>query len=74
MAREVQMKEWSPLQGDGWDAAVAGNSALKEAFVRALQDESHTGLSIAHGRGLLDVEAFCDGIEWGPLARCAVRK
>eukprot|EP00959_Pyramimonas_sp_CCMP1952_P454374 9469806-Pyramimonas_sp.AAC.1 len=54
MAREVQMKEWSSLQGDDRDAAVAGNSALKEAFVRALQDESQTRLSIAHGHGQLD--------------------
>eukprot|EP00959_Pyramimonas_sp_CCMP1952_P046405 969230-Pyramimonas_sp.AAC.1 len=62
MAREVQMKEWSSLQDDGWDAAAAGNSALKEAFARALQDEPQTRLSIAHGHGLLDVEAFYDGI------------
>eukprot|EP00959_Pyramimonas_sp_CCMP1952_P110447 2310542-Pyramimonas_sp.AAC.1 len=69
MAREVQMKEWSAQQDDHWDAAIAGNSALKEAFIRALQDESQSRLNIDHGHGLLDVEAFYDGIKWGPLAR-----
>eukprot|EP00959_Pyramimonas_sp_CCMP1952_P148013 3097393-Pyramimonas_sp.AAC.1 len=76
MAREVQMKEWSALQAetDHWDAAIAGNCALREAFVRALQDEVHSRLDIPHGQTVVDIASFYDSIEWEPLTLCAMRK
>eukprot|EP00959_Pyramimonas_sp_CCMP1952_P116274 2431054-Pyramimonas_sp.AAC.1 len=70
MAREVEMKEWSIEQAgvDHWDAAVAGNSALREALVRALEDEVHTRLQIPSGHTLWDLASFYDSIEFEPLA------
>eukprot|EP00959_Pyramimonas_sp_CCMP1952_P013313 280862-Pyramimonas_sp.AAC.1 len=76
MAREVEMKGWSVEQAevDRWDAAVAGNNALREAFVRALEDEVHARLQIPSGHTLWDIASFYDSIEFHPLAECALGK
>eukprot|EP00959_Pyramimonas_sp_CCMP1952_P463442 9484926-Pyramimonas_sp.AAC.1 len=38
-SREDQMRAWAVQSAPHWDAAVAQNSALREAFVRALNSE-----------------------------------
>eukprot|EP00959_Pyramimonas_sp_CCMP1952_P095115 1989012-Pyramimonas_sp.AAC.1 len=39
LAREPVVQSWAQADQPGWDAAVRGNSSLKEAFMRALDDE-----------------------------------
>eukprot|EP00959_Pyramimonas_sp_CCMP1952_P204925 4285097-Pyramimonas_sp.AAC.1 len=73
MAREDLVRDWVADQDDYWDAAIAGNSALREAFIRALEDEVQTALRLPHGQAVLDVEAFYDGIEMASLASCALK-
>eukprot|EP00959_Pyramimonas_sp_CCMP1952_P237419 4961860-Pyramimonas_sp.AAC.1 len=70
------MAGWSVEQAEvaHWDAAVAGNSALREAFVRALEDEVHTRLQIPRGHALWDIASFYVSIEFQPLAECALEK
>eukprot|EP00959_Pyramimonas_sp_CCMP1952_P431307 9033216-Pyramimonas_sp.AAC.1 len=39
LAREPCAREWSASLTASWDAAIAGNSALREAYLRALESE-----------------------------------
>eukprot|EP00959_Pyramimonas_sp_CCMP1952_P423947 8880214-Pyramimonas_sp.AAC.1 len=39
LAREPVVQAWAQAEQPSWDAAVRGNSSLKEAFMRALDDE-----------------------------------
>eukprot|EP00959_Pyramimonas_sp_CCMP1952_P018388 388879-Pyramimonas_sp.AAC.1 len=73
MAREGQMRQWSSDSAPHWDAAVAGNSALREAFLRGLNSEVFSRMGVAHGEALLDVASFYDSIEFEVLADTAAR-
>eukprot|EP00959_Pyramimonas_sp_CCMP1952_P396882 8315692-Pyramimonas_sp.AAC.1 len=55
-AREDDVRSWSQDSEPAWDAAVAGNSALREAFARALKGEAMHNLGIAFGEGLVDIK------------------
>eukprot|EP00959_Pyramimonas_sp_CCMP1952_P134833 2821573-Pyramimonas_sp.AAC.1 len=39
MIREPLVRTWSTSAEQQWDAAIRGNSSLREAFVRAVQEE-----------------------------------
>ena len=52
---------------------MAGNSALREAFVRALASEARARANMAQGDAPLDVEAFYDSIEYPIIADTAAR-
>eukprot|EP00959_Pyramimonas_sp_CCMP1952_P157716 3297835-Pyramimonas_sp.AAC.1 len=39
MAREPVVRSWSKQSAQHWDAAVAGNSFLMEAYLRAIDEE-----------------------------------
>eukprot|EP00959_Pyramimonas_sp_CCMP1952_P030610 641603-Pyramimonas_sp.AAC.1 len=58
MSREPLIKEWSRESQPQWDAAVEGNSALREAFLRILGEEVHSRLDVMCGHGLLDIQ-YC---------------
>eukprot|EP00959_Pyramimonas_sp_CCMP1952_P207894 4348691-Pyramimonas_sp.AAC.2 len=73
MASEGQVRQWALDDEPVWDAAVANNSALREACVRALEEEVHVRLRVPHGHALVDVHAFYDSIERPHLARGALR-
>ena len=55
-----------------WDAAIAGNSALQEAFMKAVDHEMFHRLGAAHGCAVLDIKSFYDHIRWTRLAGAAV--
>eukprot|EP00959_Pyramimonas_sp_CCMP1952_P311008 6508588-Pyramimonas_sp.AAC.1 len=38
-ARDPLVSEWSRATSPEWDAAIEGNAALREAFVRVLDEE-----------------------------------
>ena len=73
LAREEDVRSWSSSSEPAWDAAVQGNAALREAFLRALHDEAYFKLGIENGHGLLDVQGFYDSIGWAVLVRTALR-
>eukprot|EP00959_Pyramimonas_sp_CCMP1952_P394616 8267998-Pyramimonas_sp.AAC.1 len=58
MAHGGQMRQWTLHAAPHWDAAVADNSALREAFVRCLNSEVFSRLGVARGEALLDVASF----------------
>eukprot|EP00959_Pyramimonas_sp_CCMP1952_P393851 8252784-Pyramimonas_sp.AAC.1 len=66
-AREEDVRLWTSSSEPERDAAIRGNSALREAFVRALQDEACMRLGIEFGTGLIDAEAFYDSMSWEAL-------
>eukprot|EP00959_Pyramimonas_sp_CCMP1952_P431849 9044162-Pyramimonas_sp.AAC.1 len=68
LAREDEVRSWSMDSEPAWDAAISGNSALREVFLRALHDEGLARLGIAFGEGLLDIKGFYDAMGWIPLA------
>eukprot|EP00959_Pyramimonas_sp_CCMP1952_P403853 8462527-Pyramimonas_sp.AAC.1 len=39
LTREPLARDWSAETEEGWDAAAAGNSSLREAYLRAVQEE-----------------------------------
>eukprot|EP00959_Pyramimonas_sp_CCMP1952_P425919 8921177-Pyramimonas_sp.AAC.1 len=53
-AREPWVRTWSQDCEAPWDAAIRGNAALQEVFLRLEDEEMATRLGVAHGRGLLD--------------------
>eukprot|EP00959_Pyramimonas_sp_CCMP1952_P173558 3626697-Pyramimonas_sp.AAC.1 len=71
LIREPLVRQWSSDTEASWDAAVRGNSSLREAFVRALQQEVPHHLGIAVGEGLVDIKSFYDSIEWPGLVLCS---
>eukprot|EP00959_Pyramimonas_sp_CCMP1952_P092039 1926477-Pyramimonas_sp.AAC.1 len=72
MVREDAMREWSRRTAPAWDAAVAGNSSLREAFARAVSEESFAALGVSYGHGLVDIQKFYDSMPWAGLARAAL--
>eukprot|EP00959_Pyramimonas_sp_CCMP1952_P267152 5585455-Pyramimonas_sp.AAC.1 len=55
MCREDTVREWNLECSAPCAAAVRGNSALKEAYERALQDEISALVQVPQGHWLLDI-------------------
>eukprot|EP00959_Pyramimonas_sp_CCMP1952_P222855 4659039-Pyramimonas_sp.AAC.1 len=55
-----------------WDAAARGNSSLREAFTRVLQQEVPHHLGVTTGVALVDTQSFYGSIEWPTLAPSAL--
>eukprot|EP00959_Pyramimonas_sp_CCMP1952_P292368 6114640-Pyramimonas_sp.AAC.1 len=72
MCREDTAREWNLECSAPWDAAVRGNSAPREAYERALQEEISALVQVPQGRGLLDISQFYDSIDWIDLGREAL--
>eukprot|EP00959_Pyramimonas_sp_CCMP1952_P404730 8482088-Pyramimonas_sp.AAC.1 len=66
-AREPYTKEWNTQSQTDWGAARAGNSALKEAYMRAMDEELFFRLRSSQGHALLDIKSFYDEIGWSIL-------
>lgn len=71
--REPVAKEWSFAINPFWDAAVAGNSPLREALERALCDEVVAHIGGHSISGYLDVKQFYDNISIPKSIRAATR-
>eukprot|EP00959_Pyramimonas_sp_CCMP1952_P060474 1263511-Pyramimonas_sp.AAC.1 len=56
LAREPVSKAWTSASCPDWDAAVSGNSALHEAFVRVLESEIAVKLGATVGSAVLDIQ------------------
>eukprot|EP00959_Pyramimonas_sp_CCMP1952_P268994 5624315-Pyramimonas_sp.AAC.1 len=62
LIREPYVRSWSASAEAHWDAAIRGNSSLREAFVRVLQQEVSHHLGVATGEALVDIQSFYDSI------------
>eukprot|EP00959_Pyramimonas_sp_CCMP1952_P287789 6018538-Pyramimonas_sp.AAC.1 len=71
--REPGVRQWSAEEAQAWAAAVAGNSCLKEAYLRAVDEGLACTMGLQFGHGLLDVQEFYGAISWLPLAKAALR-
>ncbi|CAK0814711.1 unnamed protein product [Prorocentrum cordatum] len=72
MVREDAMREWSRRTAPARGAAIAGNSALREAFAGAVSEEAFAAMGVNYGHGLIDVQKFYDSMPWVGLARAAL--
>eukprot|EP00959_Pyramimonas_sp_CCMP1952_P124493 2603208-Pyramimonas_sp.AAC.1 len=72
-ARGPLVAEWSAAAAPEWDAAIEGNAALREAFVKVLDEELAVHLKSASGHGLADVEGFPETISRGNLIERTLR-
>eukprot|EP00959_Pyramimonas_sp_CCMP1952_P047250 986048-Pyramimonas_sp.AAC.1 len=50
------VRRWAKQQEREWDAAVAGNSCLREAMRGVICDECCDALKLFHGNLLADIE------------------
>ena len=73
LARGPLIRERASCGLPDWEAAIAGNSALREAHVRALGEELFTTLAAAHGHALYDIQSFNDEVERPVLDDSAIR-
>eukprot|EP00959_Pyramimonas_sp_CCMP1952_P425852 8919888-Pyramimonas_sp.AAC.1 len=73
LAREPHVKTWVSESEPMWDAAIQGNAALREAFLRACEEEVSGALGIPTGHGILDIQGFYDSMEWLLLVPTALR-
>eukprot|EP00959_Pyramimonas_sp_CCMP1952_P138166 2891982-Pyramimonas_sp.AAC.1 len=73
LAREPHAKAWTMETSPSWDAAIIGNSALGEAFVRALDCELAVKLGGTMGTSILDIKSFYDHIRRPKLLSAALR-
>eukprot|EP00959_Pyramimonas_sp_CCMP1952_P412539 8644833-Pyramimonas_sp.AAC.1 len=73
MSREPWSKAWSSRTEPSWDAAVRGNSSLREAFRRALDEEVAGILNVSYGHALTDIDGYYDNMLWLKLSRAALR-
>eukprot|EP00959_Pyramimonas_sp_CCMP1952_P144010 3014847-Pyramimonas_sp.AAC.1 len=73
LAREDVTRAWTRDAQPDWGAAVAGNSALREAFLRALRDGGLSRMGISFGATFSDIKGFYDAMQWGPLVRTALK-
>eukprot|EP00959_Pyramimonas_sp_CCMP1952_P434234 9092921-Pyramimonas_sp.AAC.1 len=64
LIREPVVRQWSNSSAPYWDAAMKGNAALREAFVRTLEGEVGHQLGVVSGAGFLDIDGFYDNIVW----------
>eukprot|EP00959_Pyramimonas_sp_CCMP1952_P304312 6368753-Pyramimonas_sp.AAC.1 len=55
-----------------WDAAVAGNSCLREVC-RTISDEVAHELGIVHGASLVDIQGFYDSLLYHGIGKAATR-
>eukprot|EP00959_Pyramimonas_sp_CCMP1952_P453945 9469120-Pyramimonas_sp.AAC.1 len=51
LAREPHVKTWAAESEPMWDAAIAGNAALREALRRVCEEEISGALGTATGHG-----------------------
>eukprot|EP00959_Pyramimonas_sp_CCMP1952_P313174 6555303-Pyramimonas_sp.AAC.1 len=58
--RENYIEPWAAEEAAHWDAALAGNSALREAFVKTLYEEVHGYLKISYAHAIMDIQSFYD--------------
>eukprot|EP00959_Pyramimonas_sp_CCMP1952_P072195 1507694-Pyramimonas_sp.AAC.1 len=72
LLREVHSRSRAADHPTTWDAAIAGNSALQEAFMKAIGHELYLRLGAAHGCALIGIKSFYDHIQWTRLASAAV--
>eukprot|EP00959_Pyramimonas_sp_CCMP1952_P079941 1671381-Pyramimonas_sp.AAC.1 len=63
LSREPLIREWASAGQPDWEAAIAGNSALREPHLRALDEELFTKMKASHGHGLSDIQSFYDEME-----------
>eukprot|EP00959_Pyramimonas_sp_CCMP1952_P417218 8741351-Pyramimonas_sp.AAC.1 len=56
LAREPVVQSWATSSQPDGDAAVKGNSALREAYMKALNEELYTRLKMANGHALMDIQ------------------
>eukprot|EP00959_Pyramimonas_sp_CCMP1952_P114332 2390620-Pyramimonas_sp.AAC.1 len=73
MAREPVVRSWGKESAQDWDAAIAGNSCLMEAYLRAIDKELAHAMMMQYGHGMLDIKSFYDSIPWALLATAALR-
>eukprot|EP00959_Pyramimonas_sp_CCMP1952_P370095 7751102-Pyramimonas_sp.AAC.1 len=66
-----RVRTWAKDVEEPWDAAVAGNSCLREAMIRALGDEVAQAFSIHTAIALLDIKRFYDSLSFQKIARAA---
>eukprot|EP00959_Pyramimonas_sp_CCMP1952_P313250 6556731-Pyramimonas_sp.AAC.1 len=57
-----EVKQWAKAQQRDWDAAVTGNSCLREAMRRIITDECCDALQIFQGCTLADIEKLYDSL------------
>eukprot|EP00959_Pyramimonas_sp_CCMP1952_P156394 3270716-Pyramimonas_sp.AAC.1 len=72
MCREDAVQEWNKECFAHWGAAAKGNSALREAYQRALHEELAAHVQTSQAHGLLDVAQFYGSIEWCRLGEEAL--
>eukprot|EP00959_Pyramimonas_sp_CCMP1952_P209497 4383051-Pyramimonas_sp.AAC.1 len=72
LIRDPHGRIWTKEVTASWDAALADNSSLREAFLRAVQQEVPQRLGVACGEGLIDIPGFYDAIDWSRLATSAL--
>ena len=68
--REV-VRDWVRAVQQPWDAAVPGQSCLREAMVRSIGDETADAVGAATAGGLIDIERFYDSVEFNYAVRAA---
>eukprot|EP00969_Alexandrium_andersonii_P332429 14690265-Alexandrium_andersonii.AAC.1 len=72
--RRSDFRAWSESESGPWDAAVVGNSALRECMTRVVQHEIWNELGISCADLYLDIEKFYDSMMLAALASAATRK
>eukprot|EP00959_Pyramimonas_sp_CCMP1952_P244474 5110240-Pyramimonas_sp.AAC.1 len=73
LCREPCARDWSASLTSDWDAAIAGNNAFREAYLKVLESEVAVKLGATVGRAILDIKSFYDHIQWPRLIRAALR-
>eukprot|EP00959_Pyramimonas_sp_CCMP1952_P341860 7161077-Pyramimonas_sp.AAC.1 len=73
LIREPHVQDWSKDHAEAWGAAVAGNSRLRGAYLRAIDEELARTMGMNYGPALTDVQEFYDSIPWHLLASAALR-
>jgi len=70
MHRE-SVRTWAQEVEEPWDAAIAGNSCLREAMIRALGDEVADAFGIHSSIALLDIKRFYDSLSFPKIVKAA---
>ena len=63
-----KLRDWDLAEGHRYDSALAGNSSLRAAVLRALKVENATAMGMHVGHLLWDMEKFYDSIDLLVLA------
>ena len=64
-----QIREWDLAKGHFWDSALAGNSSLRAALIRALKVENGVARGAHIGHLLWDQRKFYDSVKLPILAK-----